>query len=98
MQGPPWWKSFRTTRVDDIACALPEQDWHLLSAGTGSKGERWYEWALAPLMRLHLKLRKDGLIDLNTWMIDSTAVRATSAASGGGEKGHERTSRLCAGP
>ncbi|SDZ68764.1 Transposase DDE domain-containing protein, partial [Pseudomonas sp. NFIX28] len=28
------------------------------------------------LKRLHIKLNEQGLIDLETWMIDSTAVRA----------------------
>jgi transposase len=41
----------------------------------------------AVLERLHLKLREDGLMDLDTWMIDSTSIRATRAASGGGKKG-----------
>ena len=41
---------------------------------------------------LQLQLREDGLMDLDTWMIDSTAVRATRAASGGGKKG-DRTNR-----
>lgn len=39
------------------------------------------------LKRLHIKLNEQGLIDLNTWMIDSTAVRATRASSGAGKKG-----------
>jgi transposase len=39
------------------------------------------------LKRLHIKLNEQGLIDLETWMIDSTAVRATRASSGAGEKG-----------
>lgn len=39
------------------------------------------------LKRLHLKLNDQGLIDLQTWMIDSTAVRATRASSGAGKKG-----------
>lgn len=43
----------------------------------------------AVLARLQLKLREDGLMDLDTWMIDSTAVRATRAASGGGNKGDQ---------
>lgn len=34
------------------------------------------------LKRLHLRLNEQGLIDLQTWMIDSTAVRATQASSG----------------
>jgi hypothetical protein len=33
------------------------------------------------LAHLHPRLREDGLMDLDTWMIDSTAVRATRAAS-----------------
>lgn len=37
------------------------------------------------LKRLHIKLNEQGLIDLQTWMIDSTAVRATRAASGAGK-------------
>ena len=41
----------------------------------------------AVLSRLQLKLREDGLMDLDTWMIDSTSVRATRAAAGGGKKG-----------
>ncbi|CAK9888268.1 IS5 family transposase [Pseudomonas wadenswilerensis] len=39
------------------------------------------------LKRLHIKLNEQGLIDLETWMIDSTAVRATLASSGAGKKG-----------
>ncbi|WP_087502955.1 IS5 family transposase [Pseudomonas sp. SID14000] len=38
------------------------------------------------LKRLHLRLNEQGLIDLQTWMIDSTAVRATRASSGAGPK------------
>jgi transposase len=39
------------------------------------------------LKRLHIRLNEQGLIDLDTWMIDSTAVRATRASSGTGKKG-----------
>lgn len=39
------------------------------------------------LKRLHIRLNEQGLIDLDTWMIDSTAVRATRASSGAGKKG-----------
>jgi len=39
------------------------------------------------LKRLHVRLNERGLIDLHTWMIDSTAVRATRASSGAGRKG-----------
>ncbi|MEE4692106.1 IS5 family transposase [Pseudomonas alliivorans] len=41
------------------------------------------------LKRLHIKLNEQGLIDLETWMIDSTAVRATRASSGAGKRGPE---------
>lgn len=37
--------------------------------------------------RLHLSLNEQGLIGLQTWMIDSTAVRATRTASGARKKG-----------
>ena len=39
------------------------------------------------LKRLHIRLNEHGLIDLQTWMIDSTAVRATRASAGAGKKG-----------
>lgn len=39
------------------------------------------------LERLHIRLNQEGLIDLDTWMIDSTAVRATRASSVAGKKG-----------
>ena len=42
------------------------------------------------LSRLQLKLREDGLMDLDTWMIDSTSVRATRATAGGGKKGSRK--------
>lgn len=51
---PLWWKSFQYIQADEIAAALPDDEWQTLSAGAGSKGERWYEWASVPLMRLQL--------------------------------------------
>jgi transposase len=39
------------------------------------------------LKRLHIRLNEQGLIYLDTWVIDSTAVRATRASSGAGKKG-----------
>ncbi|QNL86163.1 Uncharacterized protein PPKH_0749 [Pseudomonas putida] len=39
------------------------------------------------LKRLHLRLNEQGLTDLQTWMIDSTAIRATRASSGARKKG-----------
>lgn len=49
------------------------------------------------LTRLHLRLRQDGFIDLDTWMVDSTTIRATRAAAGGGKKGPGRTCRSLPG-
>ncbi len=37
----------RKLRADHIAAALPARCWHGVSAGTGSKGPRWYDWAWA---------------------------------------------------
>jgi SRSO17 transposase len=34
-------------RADQIAAALPAGAWHRISAGTGAKGPRWYDWAWA---------------------------------------------------
>jgi SRSO17 transposase len=31
--------------ASDLAARLPERAWHRISAGRGSKGERWYDWA-----------------------------------------------------
>ena len=47
-----WWQSFHYTRSDEIAAALPDDAWQTLSVGSGSKGERWYDWALTPLRPL----------------------------------------------
>lgn len=41
------------------------------------------------LERLHIRVKREGLIDLDTWMIDSTVVRATQASSGAGKRGAE---------
>src|SRR3954471_13672508 len=35
-----------------LAAALPQEGWQRLSAGAGTKGERFYEWARVRLMRL----------------------------------------------
>jgi SRSO17 transposase len=37
----------RRLRADQIAAALPAGCWQRVSAGTGSKGPRWYDWAWA---------------------------------------------------
>jgi SRSO17 transposase len=35
-----------TRTAVDLAVRLPARAWHWMSAGHGSKGERWYDWAL----------------------------------------------------
>ena len=53
-QEKPWigWDNApRQIRVDKIAERVPGPGWHRLSAGSGAKGERLYEWALIELFR-----------------------------------------------
>ena len=40
------WPDHQQRRVDTIAQSLPNQAWERVSAGSGSKGERLYDWAL----------------------------------------------------
>lgn len=47
------------------------------------------------LSRLHLKLREDGYMDLDTWMTDSISTQATRSAVGGGKKGLSGIVRPC---
>ena len=35
----------RTLRAGQLAARLPRRAWQRLSAGTGAKGHRWYDWA-----------------------------------------------------
>ncbi len=35
----------KTARGDALAATLPAASWQRISAGTGSKGPRWYDWA-----------------------------------------------------
>ena len=42
---PAWPGGKRRLRAGRIAAALPAGAWHRISAGTGSKGPRWYDWA-----------------------------------------------------
>jgi len=37
----------RRLRADHIAAAVPRRCWQRISAGTGAKGPRWYDWAWA---------------------------------------------------
>ena len=43
-----WRQEMRQHRVDEIANELPKRAWKRLSAGSGTKGERLYDWARMP--------------------------------------------------
>ena len=47
------WTDFSQRRVDALGAALPANAWQRLSCGTGSKGERFYEWAWQPINGAH---------------------------------------------
>ena len=51
---PLWWQGPQYASAQKIAQALSPPSWKRLSAGPGAKGERLYDWALAPLWRLQL--------------------------------------------
>ena len=38
------WAGTDLWRVDAVQAAYGNREWHRLSAGAGSKGERWYDW------------------------------------------------------
>ena len=42
---PAWPGGRPRLRADHIAAILPRACWHRISAGTGAKGPRWYDWA-----------------------------------------------------
>jgi SRSO17 transposase len=49
----------RTIRADELARRVPSCGWQRLSCGPGSKGERLYDWAIAPAgPRAHLLIRR----------------------------------------
>jgi SRSO17 transposase len=54
-----WWPAFEQQRVDAIAQGLPKRAWKRRSAGSGSKGERLYDWAM-----VHLTERQDWTLTL----------------------------------
>jgi SRSO17 transposase len=42
------WVGLEPVRVDRIVDGLPAKAWRKASAGAGSKGPRWYDWAVKP--------------------------------------------------
>lgn len=45
-----WTTRMRQETVERLGHAVPEDDWQTLSAGNGTKGPRWYDWARLPLL------------------------------------------------
>ena len=56
----------RRLRADQIAAAVPAGSWQRISAGTGAKGPRWYDWAWAsvhqPGHSLLIRRGSDGVL------------------------------------
>lgn len=38
------WLGWRQERITELLTKLPDESWQRLSAGSGSKGPRWYDW------------------------------------------------------
>ena len=45
-----WSERMRQETVEQLGNAVAKQDWQTLSAGEGTKGPRWYDWARVPLL------------------------------------------------
>ncbi|KMJ46950.1 transposase [Xenorhabdus khoisanae] len=57
---PLWWQAPCYVRAGVIAASLTADDWEKQSAGLGTKGERWYDWARIPLWRLQMSEEERG--------------------------------------
>jgi hypothetical protein len=47
------WIGGTQQQVSRVAAQFSPEDWQRLSAGAGSKGPRWYEWAAVETNSLH---------------------------------------------
>jgi SRSO17 transposase len=59
-------------RADVIAAQIPADGWQRLSAGDGTKGPRWYDWARVRLARLQLtaaERRRSGGGTTGCWLL-----------------------------
>lgn len=76
-----WWeKAPRQIRVDKITERVPEDEWPLLSAGGGSKGERLYEWALVELFRWGTRLQaRTACWSVAVWRIQGRGPTTSSS-------------------
>ena len=45
-----WTERMRQETVEELGKTITRKDWHTLSAGEGTKGPRWYDWARVPLL------------------------------------------------
>ena len=45
-----WTERMCQETVEQLGQTVTEQDWQTLSAGNGTKGPRWYDWARVPLL------------------------------------------------
>ena len=43
------WLGLRQERITELLTRVPDEGWQRLSAGSGSKGPRWYDWQLLPI-------------------------------------------------
>jgi SRSO17 transposase len=77
----------RRLRADQIAAALPAGCWHRVSAGTGAKGPRWYDWAWAcvhqPGHSLLIRRGSDGSLAFYRCWSPAPAPLATLARAAG---------------
>jgi SRSO17 transposase len=48
------WLDLRQHRIKSLTGKIPEEAWHVLSCGAGSKGERLYAWACVELLSFML--------------------------------------------
>lgn len=53
-------------RADELAAGLPRHAWQRLSAGSGAKGERYYDWAWIDHTDRH---RRDDPLDTGCWSL-----------------------------
>ena len=70
---PALWMDLRQLRVDRIADAFRAGAWHKAAAGAGSKGPRWYDWAVQPF----------GSVDERGWRLWLLVRRAESGRRAG---------------
>jgi SRSO17 transposase len=58
----PLWRAGNQERADTLVGTLPDEYWGPLSCGTGSQGERWYDW-------VGLQLPYDTAAGMTHWLL-----------------------------